>query len=210
MRLKARDPSAVLKDKIQSTLRKIVMIRDGGCILRSVYGIPRCNGYKEDGSLILQADHLITRSNSATYADSRLVVCLCQGHHGWKSVGNNLRKAQYDEIVKKILPPERTALWEKCERDSWRPSRKGAHDWKLDLVALEQEYRQLCTPACRLIPNTKDNSNILGNSLCMSKKKEKSESVGRSKLTDEQKKERAREANKRWRDRQKTKKDHEE
>jgi hypothetical protein len=31
-----------------------------------------------------QADHLTTRANSATYADTRLIVCACKGAHGWK------------------------------------------------------------------------------------------------------------------------------
>jgi hypothetical protein len=49
------------------------------CILRN---IRHCGGepgftFLEDGvigKVVLQADHLITRANSATYADSRLVV----------------------------------------------------------------------------------------------------------------------------------------
>lgn len=150
-KLKARGTSetSVIKEKIQAILREIVIIRDGGCIFRDCllspifYGLPQCNGYRKDGELILQADHLITRSNSATYADTRLVVCVCKGHHGWKSVGSNLHKAQYDEVVKMLLSKERVELWEKCERESWRPTRTGVYDWKLALVALEQELNKL-------------------------------------------------------------------
>ena len=65
-------------------MREIVIKRDGGCILRDIQGVSQCNGYRKDGKLILQADHLITRANSATYADTRLIVCVCKGHHGWK------------------------------------------------------------------------------------------------------------------------------
>ena len=57
--------------------------------------------------MILQADHLITCANAATYADSRLVVCVCKAHLGWKSLGSNMRKAQYETVVKQVLPPER-------------------------------------------------------------------------------------------------------
>lgn len=135
--------TALIKKEIQRVLRDIVMKRDEGCILRirpQYAELPDCNGYAKDGHLILQADHLITRGNSATYADSRLVVCLCKGHHGWKSVGSNLRKKQYDEIVRQLLPKERVELWNRCEKESWRPSKT---DWKLALAALEQEYAQM-------------------------------------------------------------------
>ena len=135
------------KREIQALLREIVILRDGGCILRDVpdylFGQPPCNGYRKDGELILQADHLISRENSATYADSRLVVCVCKGHHGWKSVGNNIRKKQYDTIVRKLLTEDRTKLWDKCEQDSWRPVRTGAHDWKLCIIALTRELKEL-------------------------------------------------------------------
>jgi hypothetical protein len=78
-----------------------------------------------------------------TFADSRLVACVCKARHGWKSVGSNARKAQYDALVKQILPPDRVTLWEKCEADSWRPARTTAYDWKLLLAVLKQELREL-------------------------------------------------------------------
>jgi hypothetical protein len=126
------------KRRIQDLLLAVVKRRDGGCILR-LLPWHTCNGFANDGHLILQADHLITRGNAATYADSRLVVCVCMGAHGWKSVGGNLRKAQYDAIVKTLLPSDRVALWEACEADSWRPHRTSAMDWKLQEVALQKE-----------------------------------------------------------------------
>lgn len=128
------------KQEIQSLLLQIVILRDGGCILRGFYW-HTCNGFANDGHLILQADHLITRSNSATFADSRLVVCVCKGAHGWKSVGSNARKSEYDEIVKSILPKERVDLWVKCERDSWRITSK--MDWKLEIANLRQILKKL-------------------------------------------------------------------
>ena len=133
---KGSSDTAVIKDSIQALLLAIVKLRDGGCILR---GIPshHCNGFKNDGDLILQADHLITRANSATYADPRLVVCVCKGAHGWKSLGSNRNKAQYDALVKTIIEPERVALWEACERDSWRPHRTSLYDWKKEEAFLK-------------------------------------------------------------------------
>jgi len=59
------------------------------------------------------------------------------GDSGWKSLGSNLRKKQYDEIVRQLLPKDRAELWDRCERDSWRPVRTTAYDWTLAEVALK-------------------------------------------------------------------------
>ena len=145
IRVKGKEEVSTIKEDIQALLRQIVMLRDGGCILRDK-GKQSCNGYAKDGHLILQADHLISRGNNATYGDSRLVVCLCKGHHGWKSVGSNLRKQEYDELVKTILPKERVALWERCEEERQRFSTGGKYDWKLIRLGLEKElehYKEL-------------------------------------------------------------------
>lgn len=137
LRVVGHSTTAEIKKEIQATLRQIVIARDGGCILRRVR---MCGG--DIGQSVLQADHLITRSNSATFADVRLVVCVCRGCHGWKSLGSNLRKAQYDELVKRILPKETVDLWERCERDSWMPVRTGSTDWKMALIVLKQELKK--------------------------------------------------------------------
>jgi hypothetical protein len=47
-----------------------------------------------------------------------------------------MRKAQYDQLVKTLLPEDRVALWERAEEDMWRPTRKSAADWKLEEIAL--------------------------------------------------------------------------
>jgi hypothetical protein len=127
------------KIRIQELVRDIVMIRDEGCILRNVLGIAPCNGYRKDGQLVLQADHLITRANASTYADTRLIVCLCKGHHGWKK----WNEREYNALVRTLLSPERVKLWDGCERDSWRPHRTGAYDWLMAEVALRQELANL-------------------------------------------------------------------
>src|SRR3990167_2408830 len=94
-----RETTKELKEAIQDQLRAIVIKRDGGCVMRGRFG-HTCSGFRKDGELILQADHLVSRSHSATYADERLVVCVCKGLHGWKSVGSNLRKAEYDRFIR--------------------------------------------------------------------------------------------------------------
>lgn len=164
----SKSETALIKKEIQALLRELVMRRDGGCILRHVNNydfleggrigippdrrisdVPQCNGYAKDGHLILQADHLLTRANGATYADPRLVVCLCKGHHGWKSVGNNMRKAHYDQIVRKLIEPERVALWEACEKDlhAHRAHRMTYYDWQKEAAYLRTKIEVLSDPA---------------------------------------------------------------
>lgn len=134
LRVKGNSDTATIKDEIQRIVREIVIARDGGCILRS---------YRRCTDTVLQADHLITRSNSATYADTRLIVCVCRSCHAWKSLGSNMRKGQYDALVKTIISPDRVALWERCEQESWRPHRTTAYDWQLTIAALKQELARM-------------------------------------------------------------------
>jgi hypothetical protein len=143
LRANGKSDTALTREHIQAELRRIVIERDGGCIFQKPLmdgrslGIPYCGGYAKDGHLILQADHLLTRANSATFADPRLVVAVCKAHHGWKSLGSNRNKAQYDAAVRAILPADRVALWDACEKDSWRPHRTYASDWALELAYLK-------------------------------------------------------------------------
>ncbi len=136
IRVAGHSDTAEIKERIQALLRAIVIARDGGCILRDVR---RCNGLPDIPGVVLQADHLITRANSATFADTRLVVCVCRSCHAWKSCGSNQRKAEYDAVVRTLLPQDRVALWDRCEQDSWHPQRTFMSDWMLAEVALKHE-----------------------------------------------------------------------
>jgi len=134
LRRKSKSASALLKDKIQALVREIVMKRDGGCVLRekrhcgAVLGLP---GH------VYQADHLITRAHTATYADTELIVCLCKRCHGWK----HWNKEAYDVLVKTVLPERRVKLWERCEKERQQGGTlyRGSNDWRLVVAALEQE-----------------------------------------------------------------------
>jgi hypothetical protein len=134
---RGKSETSKCKARIQALLRQIVMKRDGGCILRDKR---HCGAILGATGHVFQADHLITRSNSATYADPRLVVCVCKSCHGWKSLGSNLRKKQYDELVRSILPPDRVALWDKAENESWRATKV---DWTLEELALQQVWKSM-------------------------------------------------------------------
>ena len=89
------DTAQTVKDRIQAILRQIAIIRDGGCVLAPFQGkdgIPHCNGYRKDGELVLQYDHLNSRGFNVSYADARLGVIICKGHHGWKHMTDNNKK----------------------------------------------------------------------------------------------------------------------
>lgn len=127
IRVKGISTTAQLRDDIQALVREIVMKRDGGCILRK---IRNCN------DPVKQADHLITRSNSATFADTRLIVCLCRSCHGWKHWNEN----EYNNLVRQLLSKERVELWDACEKE--RQAHKSYKaDWSMMVLALTQELK---------------------------------------------------------------------
>jgi hypothetical protein len=132
MRKHAQDTAAKDKKEIQRLVREIVILRDGGCVLR---GVRLCGG--EVGKAVLQADHLITRANSATFADTRLIVCLCRPCHGGYK---QWHKEKYDALVKTVLDVDTVKLWERCQEDSWRPQKQ---DWKMHIVLLKKELELL-------------------------------------------------------------------
>lgn len=144
IRVKGVSDTAIIKDDIQDTLRLIVTYRDGGCVLRGIRG---CGGEAEvvEGKVVsdvvIQADHLVTRANSATYADVRLVVCICKGCHGWK----HWHEKEYEKLVRTVLPPERIKLWDQAEE--YRQAHKTQKmDWNIELIALKStlsKYQQL-------------------------------------------------------------------
>lgn len=117
------------------------MKRDGGCFLRH-YGhkiqsqYANCGGYRNDGGLILQAEHLHSRANANSFSDSRLVVCCCQRHHIYY-------KAQYGDeynaMARDFIGKARAKLWDKVVAD------RSPHkvDLKLELLALKQELKKL-------------------------------------------------------------------
>ncbi len=129
-----KSDTAKIKREIQALVRAIVIKRDGGCFLRKKR---HCGG--EIGQAVLQADHLVTRANSATYGDTRLIVCLCRSCHGGFK---QWHKPQYDALVRSMLDSNRLALWDLAEADRFRPQKM---DWKLVKLALTQELER--TPA---------------------------------------------------------------
>ena len=141
LRLVGQSTSAELKREIQATLRQIVIARDGGCFLRNYTNeitpqYRNCGGYRNDGELILQAEHLHTRSNARSFSDNRLVVCVCQRHHIYYKPQHS---DEYNGIAKKYIGKKNAKLWEDVKND-YSPHKV---DLKLELLALKQEFKKL-------------------------------------------------------------------
>lgn len=136
LRVVGQSTAAELKRDIQALLREIVIIRDGGCILRHYPGTGACGGYRKDGELILQAEHLHTRGNAGSYADHRLVVCLCKRHHIFYKPQH---ADEYYTVVKEHIGPERTKLLEAVQVDH-KPHKM---DWKVEKLFLEGHLKDL-------------------------------------------------------------------
>ena len=133
-------PTATAKRDIQEYVRQIVILRDGGCIYRGVKGLPPCNGYAgEDNHLVLQADHLISRGKNIGFADTRLIVCVCKGHHTAKTFDHS---GVYEPIARELIGKTRAELWDKVKADGGNYP-MGYSDWLICIAALKQELSAL-------------------------------------------------------------------
>lgn len=130
IRIRGVSDSSVLKEQIQALLRQICIARDKGCVLRDSPQVGKCNA-------VLQAEHLITRSNTATFADTRNIVCLCSYHHlFWKPQHSK----EYWELIEGIIGPKRWD-WLESVQDEMSSHRTHKVDLRLELLALQQEAK---------------------------------------------------------------------
>lgn len=139
LRLVGHSTTSELKIEIQALLRQIVIKRDGGCVLRNYPETGACGGYRKDGELILQAEHLHTRSNAASFADTRLVICLCSRHHIFYKPQH---ADEYYKIVRKHIGTIRSILLDRVQQD-YSPHKV---DLKMEKIALEQELKKYELP----------------------------------------------------------------
>src|SRR3990167_7737618 len=126
---------AKCKQRIQSLLRDLVILRDSGCALRHFSETGQCGGYRNDGQLILQFDHLNSRSHSVSYADVRLGVCVCKRHHIFYK---KQYPEQYMKFVRLHIGPERSALLDKVQADR-KPYRMDLWNWEKQEYDLKQQ-----------------------------------------------------------------------
>ena len=107
LRVRSKNDLSLVKEHIQALLRQIAIIRDGGCVFRNYPETGACGGYRNDGQLILQFDHLNSRTHAVSYGDSRLGICACKRHHLFYK---KQYPAKYEEIARKAIGPERCVL----------------------------------------------------------------------------------------------------
>lgn len=139
LRRKSKTPVAKLKREIQSLLREIVIARDGGCVLRAFSEAGECGGYRNDGELILQAEHLNTRERNISYGDSRNIVCLCMRHHFYfKKQHSRL----YWELIEKVIGQERWKWLKRVEADR-KSYAMGEYEWSKIKLFLIEELKKL-------------------------------------------------------------------
>lgn len=132
LRYRGVSDDSVLKEQIQATLRLAVIKRDKICLLSSYPECGRCDA-------VLQAEHLLSRSQSSTFSDLRNVVLLCRRHHIFWKPQNSQR---YWEIIEEMVGVVR---WEwlmkmRKEQSSYRAYKR---DLKLELIAIQQEMKSL-------------------------------------------------------------------
>lgn len=144
LRREGKSDSAVAKREIQDLLREYVILRDGGCFLRNYYEVAgRCGGWRNDGELILQADHLNSRAHSVSYADTRNVLCLCRHHHGnWKKENPGPYMMLARRYVVENFGEAHWAWVERVMLDR-KPYSMGAYEWGKCILALRQDISTL-------------------------------------------------------------------
>lgn len=129
---KGKSATTKIKDEIQALLRKFVIARDGGCILRDRKDCGGCGWNDKDGNIILQAEHLVTRGASNYFGDTRNVICLCIHHH---TIFKPQFSFRYWNAVEQVIGKERWAWFKRAEADN-RP-------YKVDfkIIKLELEHK---------------------------------------------------------------------
>lgn len=134
IRVKGHPETKDLKKEVQSLVRAIAIARDGGCVLRHFSEAGKCGGVRSDGELILQAEHLLTRSNSGTFGDMRNIVCLCLRHHSFFKTQHG---KIYWELIRKHIGEKRWSWLKRAEQD--RTPHKV--DWKLAIIDLKNQLK---------------------------------------------------------------------
>lgn len=129
--MKRKDTIKKVKDRIQSLLHTIAVVRYQDCEAK---GLDRICG----GSL--DADHIESRGFANTYGDMENIILLCHHHHFYWKKQHPFRWA---ELVKRKRDPDiLTRLRERARRNikSW-----GLRDWQRVEERLKAELSELST-----------------------------------------------------------------
>ncbi len=147
LKKQSKSPVAQAKRRIQELLRKIAIVRDGGCWVahhpKLMDYLGPCGDYRQDGELILQYDHLFGRSHNISFADSRLGVCACSHHHYFHDTSYNQKlKDLYNEGVRDFIGPERCALLDSVKANT-ETHTMYLTDWVREEEKLKAEFESL-------------------------------------------------------------------
>src|SRR3990167_7944046 len=115
LRKRSKSETAQAKDRIQELLRQVSILRDGGCFLRNYAEAGKCGGYRKDGELILQFDHLHSRANNISFGDPRLGLCVCLRHHIYFK---RQYPAQYETLAIKFIGKRSATLLKRVREDT--------------------------------------------------------------------------------------------
>src|SRR3990167_2884907 len=132
----SKSPQALLKRQIQALLREIVIKRDLTCVFQNYPESGKCGGYRKDGELILQYDHLHSRIHALSFSDSRLGICVCLRHHFYYK---KQYPAEYEKIAIEVIGKDRAELLYKVRADK-KPYKI---NWQLEYAGLPQELNML-------------------------------------------------------------------
>ncbi len=126
-----------IKKLIQAKLRENAIERDKTCVIGQYthwlpYNWRLCGPLRKDGQIIVQAEHLVGRANSASYADMDNIVLLCMRHHFHFKKQHG---ALYWELIKRHIGEHRWNKVQLWERDQV-PHHMVAGDWRIALEKL--------------------------------------------------------------------------
>jgi hypothetical protein len=135
LRKSSISPVAKCKERIQYLCREIALKRDRTCFLANYSGAGACGGYRKDGGLILQFDHLNSRARNISYGMPELGVLVCQRHHiFWKPQ----YPAQYEAFARDFIGEKRCILLDRVRADR-KTYTFTLVDWLHIELALQQE-----------------------------------------------------------------------
>ena len=139
LRKKGKSDVSLAKDRIQCIMRQTAIKRDSGCILRHYEEAGECGGYRNDGELILQGEHLVTRERNISFGDMRNIVLLCKRHHFFfKKQHSSL----YWDLIRRHIGEERWAWFERVKNDR-RTYTFTLYDWNKIELALSYELSKM-------------------------------------------------------------------
>jgi hypothetical protein len=133
------ETAQTVKDRIQALLRQLAILRDVTCFASRYPELGACGGYRKDGELILQFDHLNTRARNISYGDPRLGILVCYRHHFYTK---KQYPFEYERCAMDFIGKEREELLYRVRKDN-RTYPMGKHDWLLVEIGLKQEIEKL-------------------------------------------------------------------